>query len=105
MDWAAAPKASEASMPMEQSQQDAREPSLGGRWCTSWGAQTWTLDLGLDVFMVYLMIKLFCKTLVAQDIAVFGAHKDHLVPARSSHCSLSDASDSSWLLLTLSAPL
>lgn len=63
------------------------------------------LDLGLDVFMVYLMIKLYCETLVAQDITVIGAHRDHLFPAGSSHCSLFDAFDSSWLLLTLSAPL
>lgn len=61
------------------------------------------LDRGLDVFMVYLMIKLYCETPVAQDITVIGAHRDHLFPAGSS--SLFDAFDSSWLLLTLSAPL
>lgn len=63
------------------------------------------LDLGLEVFMAYLIIKLSCKTLVAEDITVFGTHRDHLFSAGSSHCSLFDAFDSSWLPLTLSAPL
>lgn len=82
------------------------EQSPGGRRCTSSveGSDV-DADLSLDVSVVCLMIEVYCEALVAQDIAVSGAHRDHLFSAGSSHCSLFDAFDSSWLPLTPSAPL